>query len=75
MKLMPEIRNSLQLMFFLKNNIDGFYGAKVPFYPFIICCMKLFSTLSVEVVNTMVIVDANSVSSVIMEFIALEIIS
>jgi len=62
-------------MFFLRNNIDGFYGASIPICPFIISCMKVFAALSVECANTMIIVDANSTTDVIMGFIALEIIS
>jgi len=75
MKLMPEIRCGLHLLFFLKNNIDGFVGSKIPIFPLLICFMKIFAALSVEVVNTSIIVEADSVSKVIMEFIALEIIS
>lgn len=67
--LLPEIRQSIEMMEYISNNMDQFYGGGAGM-PYIAALMKLISGLFTEIVCIILTIQAPSVDGVIKDFIA-----
>jgi len=71
--IMPEVKGSLEMLRFAKNNHKAFYGYNL--YPYLICVMKLVGGLQTEISNIYLMVESSSIEDVVKDFIALGVIA
>lgn len=69
MSIMPEINCAINLMRFIRNNPQAFYG-HYSFFPFLIALMKLTAGLLTEITNILIITKSINIENCIKDFIA-----